>query len=31
MPLTPEDVQEKQFSTVRLKEGYDMEEVDDFL
>jgi DivIVA domain-containing protein len=31
MPLTPEDVQEKQFATVRLKEGYDMEEVDDFL
>ena len=31
MPLTPEDVQDKQFATVRLKEGYDMEEVDDFL
>src|SRR5690606_30501116 len=31
MPLTPQDVQDKQFATVRLKEGYDMEEVDDFL
>lgn len=31
MPLTPQDVQEKQFATVRLKEGYDMQEVDDFL
>jgi DivIVA domain-containing protein len=31
MPLTPEDVQDKQFATVRLKEGYDMDEVDDFL
>ncbi len=31
MPLTPEDVQDKQFATVRLKEGYDMEDVDDFL
>lgn len=31
MPLTPQDVQDKQFATVRLKEGYDMQEVDDFL
>src|SRR3954454_8002276 len=31
MPLTPEDVQKKQFSTVRFKEGYDEEEVDAFL
>ena len=31
MPLTPQDVQGKQFATVRLKEGYDMQEVDDFL
>ena len=31
MPLTPEDVQNKQFTTVRLREGYDMQEVDEFL
>jgi DivIVA domain-containing protein len=31
MPLTPEDVQGKRFSTVRFKEGYDEEEVDAFL
>jgi DivIVA domain-containing protein len=31
MPLTPEDVQNKEFTTVRLREGYDMQEVDDFL
>ncbi|MFI5101180.1 MAG: DivIVA domain-containing protein, partial [Actinomycetes bacterium] len=31
MPLTPEDVRNKQFSTVRLREGYDMDEVDAFL
>ncbi|HSK55416.1 MAG TPA: DivIVA domain-containing protein [Jiangellales bacterium] len=31
MPLTPEDVQNKEFTTVRLREGYDMEEVDQFL
>src|SRR5437660_2540895 len=31
MPLTPEDVQKKQFSTLRFKEGYDEEEVDAFL
>ncbi|HSF26220.1 MAG TPA: DivIVA domain-containing protein, partial [Actinomycetes bacterium] len=31
MPLTPEDVANKQFSSVRLREGYDMEEVDQFL
>src|SRR5579872_1840027 len=31
MPLTPEDVQNKRFSTVRFKEGYDEDEVDTFL
>ncbi len=31
MTLTPEDVANKQFSSVRLREGYDMEEVDQFL
>ncbi|WP_084719133.1 protein kinase domain-containing protein [Streptacidiphilus carbonis] len=31
MPLTPEDVSKKQFTTVRLREGYDMKQVDDFL
>jgi len=31
MPLTPEDVRNKQFQTVRLREGYDEEEVDAFL
>ncbi|MGH8828457.1 MAG: DivIVA domain-containing protein, partial [Jiangellaceae bacterium] len=31
MPLTPEDVQNKEFTTVRLREGYDMMEVDEFL
>jgi DivIVA domain-containing protein len=31
MPLTPDDVQNKRFSTVRFKEGYDEEEVDAFL
>lgn len=31
MPLTPEDVQKKEFTTVRLREGYDVDEVDDFL
>ncbi|MGH8776763.1 MAG: DivIVA domain-containing protein [Jiangellaceae bacterium] len=31
MPLTPEDVQNKEFTTVRLREGYDMQEVDEFL
>jgi len=31
MALTPEDVRNKQFSTVRLKEGYDEDEVDEFL
>ncbi|MGH8866677.1 MAG: DivIVA domain-containing protein [Actinomycetes bacterium] len=31
MPLTPEDVRNKQFTTVRLREGYDEEEVDAFL
>src|SRR5436305_5163662 len=31
MSLTPEDVQNKRFSTVRFKEGYDEEEVDAFL
>ncbi len=31
MPLTPEDVHAKQFSTVRMRNGYDMDEVDRFL
>ena len=31
MALTPEDVRNKQFSTVRFKEGYDLDEVDGFL
>src|SRR5882757_2199013 len=31
MALTPEDVHNKQFTTVRLREGYDEEEVDAFL
>ena len=31
MALTPEDVSNKRFSTVRLREGYDMGEVDRFL
>ncbi|KWU53201.1 hypothetical protein AWX17_27415 [Priestia megaterium] len=31
MPLTPEDVREKRFTAVRLREGYDMGEVDQFL
>ncbi|MEY2773127.1 MAG: hypothetical protein RJB51_548, partial [Actinomycetota bacterium] len=31
MALTPEDVRNKQFTTVRFKEGYDLDEVDDFL
>src|SRR4051794_13186575 len=31
MPLTPEEVQQKRFSTVRFKEGYDEVEVDAFL
>jgi DivIVA domain-containing protein len=31
MPLTPEDVRNKQFSTVKFKEGYAEEEVDSFL
>jgi DivIVA domain-containing protein len=31
MPLTPEDVRNKQFTTVRLREGYDEDEVDAFL
>ncbi len=31
MPLTPEDVQKKTFTPVRLREGYDMAEVDQFL
>lgn len=31
MPLTPEDVQNKEFTTVRLREGYEMQEVDEFL
>ena len=31
MPLTPEDVRNKRFTAVRLREGYDMGEVDQFL
>ncbi len=31
MALTPEDVRNKQFATVRLREGYDLDEVDGFL
>lgn len=31
MPLTPEDVSSKRFTAVRLREGYDMGEVDQFL
>jgi DivIVA domain-containing protein len=31
MPLTPEDVQNKRFTVVRFKPGYDEEEVDNFL
>lgn len=31
MPLTPEDVNNKRFTPVRLREGYDMGEVDQFL
>ncbi|MDQ3615910.1 MAG: DivIVA domain-containing protein [Actinomycetota bacterium] len=31
MPLTPEDVSNKRFTPVRLREGYDMGEVDEFL
>jgi DivIVA domain-containing protein len=31
MPLTPEDVRSKQFTPVRLREGYDVTEVDSFL
>jgi DivIVA domain-containing protein len=31
MTLTPQDVQNKSFLTVRLREGYDMQEVDQFL
>ncbi len=31
MPLTPEDVRNKLFTTVRLREGYEQAEVDEFL
>lgn len=31
MALTPHDVANKQFTTVRFKEGYDLDEVDNFL
>ncbi|MFM6980611.1 MAG: DivIVA domain-containing protein [Micrococcales bacterium] len=31
MPLTPEDVVNKRFSPTKLREGYDQDEVDDFL
>jgi len=31
MPLTPQDVRDKQFPTVRMRTGYDMDQVDAFL
>jgi DivIVA domain-containing protein len=31
MGLTPEDIRNKQFTTVRFKEGYELDEVDNFL
>ena len=31
MPLTPDDVRNKRFTPLRLREGYDMAEVDAFL
>jgi DivIVA domain-containing protein len=31
MALTPDDVRAKRFACTRLREGYDMGEVDDFL
>src|SRR3954454_18556450 len=31
MPLTPEDVQNKRFTTTRFRPGYDEDEVDSFL
>ena len=31
MGLTPEEIRNKQFTTVRFKEGYELEEVDNFL
>ena len=31
MPLTPEDVQNKRFTTTRFRPGYDEDEVDAFL
>ena len=31
VPLTPDEIRNKQFSTTRLKPGYDEEEVDEFL
>ncbi|MGO1629068.1 MAG: DivIVA domain-containing protein, partial [Microbacterium sp.] len=31
MALTPDDVVTKEFSNVRFKEGFDPEEVDDYL
>ena len=31
MPLTPQDVDNKRFTAVKRKEGYDMAEVDEFL
>src|SRR2546428_9167695 len=31
MPLTPEDVQQKRFTTTRFRPGYDEDEVDAFL
>jgi DivIVA domain-containing protein len=31
MPLTPEDVVNKRFQPTKFREGYDQDEVDDFL
>ena len=31
MPLTPEDVVSKRFQATKFREGYDQDEVDDFL
>ena len=31
MPLTPEDIRTKSFTTVRFREGYEQAEVDEFL
>ena len=31
MTLTPQDIRDQQFTTVRMRTGYDMDEVDGFL